>query len=422
MKTSNPLKRDRYTSPLKKPISAIPMIPGDGLKDVLSGVSSTCVISGTRYGIVNGIVTQFAVNQPSIEDYGLRCCPAFTQLAQKTEDLSTWSKTASTVSVDGLIRGVNRLLIADTNVTGAHYIERDTPFGTVTDNTYTNISCVAKYNGRNLRLYILTKNNLAKTIFFDLKNGNIYSQESNTFASMIPLGNGYYRCFFSVLHGTGATTIASNILLTNDSFNTSYAGDASKGIFISELSYTNTTIPFIPPYVPNNTSGSISYVSEAATATTGVSFDLDDVKLARLKTALRGPNAQGHLELDLLLNFNKEWKTTNTQIISVNNDPTGDFLYYAVSGLGWSMYDTAANKATSAMSSFSVGQSIKFVLDWGSHSTGQKMRITVNGVKSALANFSGSFGTQDMRFFYNNTVHAGWIKKDSLKIFDRPRW
>ena len=72
--------------------------------------------------------------------------------------------------------------------------------------------------------------------------------------------------------------------------------------------------------------------------------------------------------------------------------------------------------------SITRGQIIRLSVDFGTHSTGQKMRTTVNGVKSSLVDFSGSFGSQDLRFFFGNTVHAGWIKKDSLKIYDRPRW
>ena len=397
---------------------------GSSLVDMVTGVNASCAIPGIRYGIVNGSVTAFAANQPAIEDNGLRACPAFTQLAQKTEDLSTWTKVASTVSVDGSIMGVNRLFIADTKETGAHYVEKTTPFGSVSDNSYTNISCIAKYNGRNLRLFVLTKNNLTKTIFFNLKNGNIYSQESDTFSSIIPIGNGYYSCFFSVLHGTGATTIASNILLTDDSFNTSYAGDISKGIFISKLSYTNTSIPLIPPYVPNNTTGSISVVSEAATPTTGTSFDLDNALLARLKTALRWPNAQGHIELTFKSNTDSSWWANSSvyNILSVNNTAASLLYINKDSGGAVTFRATDGTNVSSLTQGLTVGSTYKISVDWGTYGAGQKIRITVNGVKSSLVDCGVSLGAEDLRFFDLSTIHIGWIVKDSLKLFERPRW
>lgn len=51
---------------------------GNNLFDGVTGTTAACSISGARWGIVNGVVTQFAVNQTPVEDDGLRGCPAFT--------------------------------------------------------------------------------------------------------------------------------------------------------------------------------------------------------------------------------------------------------------------------------------------------------------------------------------------------------
>lgn len=329
MKTSNPLKRNKYNK--NRPSFFTSMIPGDGLKDVVSGVNAVCSISGTRYGIVNNTVTQFAVNQPPIEDTGLRGCPAFTQYFLNNEAPVTQSITLAAGSYCLWIEG----------------------------------SGSATFNG-------LTTTTGVPKVF------------------------------------TLASGFTGNCVIT---------GTVTKCMLNSGL--------FPAPFSPTQ-GATKSFVSEAATATTGTSFDLDDVKLARLKTALRGPNAQGHLELTFKSNVASGWLANSTalNLFTVNNNNVGGGVYYWKNSSGVLSFRFSDNTNLSELTgiALSIGQIFKISLDWGTHSTGQKMRLTVNGVRSALANFSGSFGTQDLRFFFTNTFHAGWIVKDSLKIMDRPQW
>lgn len=331
MKTSNPLKRNKYSK--NRPAFYTSMIPGDGFKDIVSGVSAVCSISGTRYGIVNGVVTQFAVNQPPIEDNGLRGCPAFTQYFLNNEAPVTQSIT----------------LAAGT--------------------------------------YCLWIDGSGSAIFNGL-----------TATAGVP------KVF------TLASGFTGNCVIT---------GTVTKAMLNSGL--------FPAPFSP--TEGvTKSFVSEAATSTTGTSFDLDNALLARLKTALRGPNAQGHLELTFKSNIDSGWATLYPALVTTifcagDLATRGLNIYrYTASTVVVRCVGAGASSPAEVIQAITPAQILKIVIDWGTHSTGQKMRITVNGVKSSLVSFSGSFGDKDLRFFFGNTVHAGWIVKDSLKVMDRPIW
>lgn len=435
MKTSNPLKRNKYIPPFKKPISVMPMIPGGTLKDVLAGVNATTSISGTRYGIVNGVVTQFAANKPPIEDYGLRGCPAFTQLCNQSETLTdaAWGKgNFLTPTIYETFQGQNIWNLTENTVINVVHQLNQVIFSGISDNSVIGCSIIAKYHGRKAYFVVAAKDGTYKTCRMNLQAG-VVETSSGAAASITPLGDGYYRLFFAANVLAGASTVGFNIQPHNGTSN-QYTGDGVSGIYIGQPTYINfgvNGVPFIPPYLPNNTNGSISVVSEAATATTGMSFDLDDAKLARLKTSLRGPSAQGHLELEFVSNVDSSWLPNGADfyanIFSCENLNVRGLLFRKSSvdnSLVWRLTDVSGSPQTITVgvSSVSVGQLFKLFLDYGTHSTGQKMRITVNGVKSALANFSGSFGGQDLRFFFANTSHAGWIVKDSLKISEKPQW
>lgn len=417
-----------------RPLFRPEILPGREFKDTVSGVTPVTSISGTRYGVVNNTVTQFEVNQPHLEDDGLRGCPAFTQLCQQSETLTdaVWVKSRSAISVlSETLNGMTLWNFYETVTTGVHQLFQTAAFGAIADNSVIGLVHTVKSNGRNIQIYAKLKN--GSTVYvgnINLTTGVTTSIRAGSIVIALDKGNGFYQIFATVPVGVGATSPFIYIGLLNGSTE-SYTGDGVSGVYTSQPTFINfgvNGIPFIPPYVPNNTTGSISVVSEASTATTGMSFDLDGINLSRLKTALRGPNAQGHLELEFVSNFDSGWLPsgvgTNINILSVNNNNVIGSVYYQKSSggvLAWKNYDGIYD-TTVASTGIVVGQSFKISLDWGTHSTGQKMRLTVNGVKSALANFSGSFGSQDLRFFFGNAIHAGWIVNDSLKVMDRPQW
>ena len=518
--------------------------PGKNLFDKITKTVATSIISGIRYGIVGGVVTQFAANQPPIEDTGLRGCPAFTQLAKQSESLTdaSWGRSNTLTPIaSGTFEGSNVWFIAESTATGFHTtLYQATALSGLSENSIVGFSFIFKSVNRKIYARIINKDNLYLTARINNETGVVETVSSGLSVNVQRLTDAFFRVFISASVGVGASTALGRIdICSNDQ--ASYTGDGVSGIYLGHPTYINfgvSGVPFIPPYVPNNTSGSISVVSEAATATTGTSFDLDDAKLAKLKTALRGagvgPNlwgipgllapwvdngthyvcdgtnnnatvscagvlstgklydiefttgavtsgtlamlvggvnvfsgtpvasttykvrtstivtgtnitftnvnafigqirkdivvkevqAQGHLELEFVSNVNSMWLANNTiiNIFSLNNNYT-QCLFFKKDSLGNNTVrvEDQANAAFLSLSP-AITQIYKIFLDFGTHSTGQKMRITVNGVKSALTNFSGSFGIQDLKLFFGNTVHAGWIKKDSLKIGNKPKW
>lgn len=418
-----------------RPIFRPEILPGNDFKDKVTGVPAVCSTPGTRYGIVNNIVTQFSVNQPPIEDDGLRGCPAFTQFCTYTESLTTnWTPVNIAVVNNGLFQNqALNSLIENTSVNVIHGLTR--PAFTAPDDSVIGLRFVCGAIGsRMLQLKALLKTNSWVVLCrVNFASGTIININAATIATAItPLGQGLYDVFVAYRVGTGGTSPRTSPELYNGTSEI-YTGDGVSGVYFCQPTYINfgvNAVPYVPPYIPNNTSGSISVVTEAATSTTGTSFDLDDVKLSRLKTALRGPNAQGHLELTFKSNVNSgqfPYASNNFDFgLLTNNDAIIGILFFRkaiVTGLNLFIFRASATEyAEVSVNDFSPGQIFKISLDWGPHSTSSKMRLTVNGVKSSLANFSGSFGTQDLRFFFGNTVHAGWIVKDSFKIMDRPQW
>lgn len=405
-------------------------IPGGVLKDSITGVPAVTSISGTRCGIVNGVVTQFVANQPPIEDNGLRGCPAFTQLCKVSEDLTaaSWSKNKIlTPTIAGTFQGSNLWNIISSVETGTHSIIQTGGFTGVAHNSVIGQSFVFKsVGGMSIQLIMYAKDATYPVLANVSSSGVISEKNALAFVSVEDLGGGYFRILSAMSCGVGA----SNPYIYAQMYNgttASFLGDGSSGFLMSQpmlINFGVSGVPFIPPYVPNNTTGSISVVSETAAAPTGTSFDLDDPKLARLKTALRGLNAQGHLKITIRSNTSSSWWLNSSvfNVLSVNNVIANLIYLNKDSGGIVSFRMTDGANAASVTQALSIGAEYNLSLDWGTHPTGQKMRLTVNGVKSALVNFSGSFGTQDLRFFYANTVHAGWIVKDSLKITDKPQW
>lgn len=396
------IMKNLFTSHMRNPtaeedyIFYMQSIPGDGLKDSITGVPAVTSISGTRYGVVNGVVTQFDVNQPPIEDDGLRGCPAFTQYVTETENYNgtLWAN----VSGDTLSTPGGNRLVYGGGAINDYLIE-----------TYPSIP-----GGTASKIMMLVANVSASTYpqTFRLKNtqGGVKDNFSDDIILIKP-----EKLFFRVVNepstGTGVQSVG--IIKSSD--------DSPFNINISlNLAEAN----FIYPYTPNDTTSFVSFVSEVATSSTGSSFDLDDTKLARLKDTLIGPNAQGHLDITVESNTDSSWWANSSvyNILSVNNTAASLLYVNKDSGGDVTFRTTDGTNIASVSQALTVGTTYKISVDWGTHSTGQKMRLTVNGVRSSLRDFSGAFGTQDLRFLFGNTVHAGWIVKDSLRIMDKPIW
>ena len=115
--------------------------------------------------------------------------------------------------------------------------------------------------------------------------------------------------------------------------------------------------------------------------------------------------------------------STALNLFTTDNNNVGGGLYYWKNSSGVLSFRSSDNTNLAEITgvALTVGQTFKISIDYGTYTDGtQKMRITVNGVKSSVVAFSGSFGAQDLRFFFGNTVHAGYIR--NLSYSEKPVW
>lgn len=385
--------------------------------DMATGVGAVSSIPGTRYGIVNGVVTQFAADQPAIEDNGLRGCPAFT---------SKWFPESIGSDVSHSIEdGWNKVtLIANSG--GATFVRHlavpDPVVGEVSILQAVIKKGPSRYIGFRARRTggVAT---VAAVFDFNIGDFSVLNTHERLFVRNIA-PDIYHICLRYVAPDTAGIYFGMALC-------SSTGVENSTGLTIGDSVYfkslTCTIGDNITALGTPNPASVVSYVGETATSTLGTSFDLDNAKLTALKTALRGPNAQGHLEMLFKSNFNSEQILAGTtlNLLSVNNSLD---IFLAIrrasdGSMGVRIYDSTNFVTLLLPSGIAVGQTLKIIADWGYHpSGGLKMRLIVNGVQSTIANFSGSFGTQDLRFFFGNTLHAGWIVKDSFFISGVPQW
>lgn len=409
---------------------ALDIRPGYPLRDRVSGVDAICNIPGDRWGLVNGVLTRIPAYKPAVVDDGLRVCPAFTQLAQKTEDLtdSAWSKTNLSVPLlSAQVYGQNTFFMSETTTNGIHSLSKSAWFsGAAVDNSVIGISCIIKYSGRKIAIAFTKRDSTFARV--RTLNGVIENTDVGINASLKDIGDGYYSFFAAMNVGVGGAAPQAYLQLLNDANNTSYVGYIDKGLYVGHISFINfgvNGIPFIPPYVPNNTTGSISVASESATATTGISSDLDGIKLARLKNALRGPNAQGHLALTFKSHIDAAFfgsSAVDINLITVNNNIRLLFFSRLADGRTFiKSIDTGLHEVALQSAALETDGQYNIYLDYGTYTDGtQKMRITVNGVQSAITPFSGSFGFEDLCIGFGNTIDAFRIQ--SFVAYDRPQW
>lgn len=292
MRTSKPFIKNRNKLSASKPVFIPNLVPGNSLKDIVSQTGSTTSISGARWGIVNGVVAQFAENVPHVEDNGLRGCPAFTQLAKYSEDLTNaaWGKVLCSVSLHSTFQGKNIFkLVENLDTNAQHYLQQAGIFGLPADNSILGISIIAKKDTRSrVRIDFQDKNASYPMIAtIDLNTGLLGTPNSGTtYISIVPLGDDFYSIFLAANAGVGGSNNPRFRVMLDNGTTSQYNGDGVSGVYLGQPTYINfgvSGIPFIPPYVPNNTTSSVSVVSETATATTGTSFDLDDSKLVKFK-------------------------------------------------------------------------------------------------------------------------------------------
>jgi hypothetical protein len=185
-------------------------------------------------------------------------------------DNAYWTKTNITVTAnsttapDGTTTAES---ILETATTGQHQVFRNALI--TSSNTHVR-SVFAKPNGRNwLAIYGATGRS-----FFDLQNGVTGTVEAGYTASMIDVGNGWYRCILIGPAGTNSYAGLYNIANANNSI--SYAGDITKGLFIWGAQFEQRSAP--TAYTPTTTQPITNYIPALQTAASGMArFDHDPV-------------------------------------------------------------------------------------------------------------------------------------------------
>jgi hypothetical protein len=184
-------------------------------------------------------------------------------------DNAAWVKGDATINATN-IEAPNGTFTADflaENVTQNvfHFVRQTVSFL----QTFYTFSCYAKKNGRNIRLRVRTSiitGTVLAEAGFNLDDGTVFGTPTGT-ALTEDVGNGWYRCSIT-FEGSTVGTYQAGVILIDDSGNTNYPTDITKGAYLwgaqLELGDATTTykqtgaqIPSTIPLAANPTSNGL---------------------------------------------------------------------------------------------------------------------------------------------------------------------
>lgn len=136
----------------------------------------------------------------------------------------------------------------ETSATGLH--SQDTPdFTFLTGATYTAAFVFSSIGGRNAEIGFPVTLFTARFAKFTLSgNGAVYSTDAGVTASIEHLGGGFYLCKATSTCVSGASARVT-YFVNNDAYSRSYAGDITKGLYVTGFSLTlgsDQTLPYVP--------------------------------------------------------------------------------------------------------------------------------------------------------------------------------
>ena len=209
----------------------------------------------------DGILYQPAANAPVIEYdpttgacLGARIWGAVTNGHINSEDATLWSTPNNITLTANQGTAPNGTLTADryleTAVNGLHSQEGSV-FSFVSGVTYTYSLFVESIGGRNFEIAYPMVIAGASTRFarFNLTTGTVQGADAGITATITAYPNGRFRCAATVTATASASTRVLN-LINDESFNRTYAGDTSKGLFIWGAQINPGPLA---PYVPTTT-------------------------------------------------------------------------------------------------------------------------------------------------------------------------
>jgi prepilin-type N-terminal cleavage/methylation domain-containing protein len=222
-------------------------------KSLIDSVSGNNLVTFTRasggtYVGDDGLIKTATTNEPRFdhnpvtgESLGLLVEESRTNLLLRSEefDAAAWTKSGSTVGVNDVVAPDGALtadkLIEDAT-TALHFLGQNASF--LSGTTYTG-SVYLKASER-----IWTRVGFPASAFaasgrsasFDLSTGTVGQTQTGVTASIVDVGNGWYRCSITATANTTVSNstngLAVNVQTADSAVSQSYAGDGVSGIFI----------------------------------------------------------------------------------------------------------------------------------------------------------------------------------------------
>ncbi len=222
-----------------------------------------------------------------------------------------------------------------------------------TDNTF---STFVKANGRSFVGFITNANGITTNCVFDLSTGTVSSLGSYMSASITPLNNGWWRisATFNPSAGSGLSTWVG-LELYDDSNNSVYAGDTTKGIYTTGFQWELGS--FATSYIPTTTAA-VTRAKDFITIPTGSWYNqsagafFNDVSW---QTAT-GINYPMFFRVDDTTDnnrWNNFFKQSTSQVgVDAYNSATGQGSWLFNSSLSGSMKMAASQKLNSSNAAF----------------------------------------------------------------------
>jgi hypothetical protein len=268
---------------------------------------------------------------------------------------AAWTKGGSTVSTDTTTAPTGTTvadsLIEDSS-TGQHRVFRNAT-GTTNTNPYT-LSVFAKANTRT-RIYfgIAEGTTFVRqgNAVFDLSAGTVVSAVSGSggatggSATITPVGNGWYRCTYTLTLGGTDTTVFSDLNLVSTGTTITYTGDGTSGLFIWGAQLEAGAFP--TSYIPTTTTALTRAADVASVNTLSPWFNATEGTLYAQGILVGGPAAFPYQAA--LVGSN-----ANTDSIGINwSSPGGQMRFVTrVSSSGQADLNAGSNKT--AGSSYKV--------------------------------------------------------------------
>lgn len=148
--------------------------------------------------------------------------------------VAAWTPTALMITGNAIVNPVDNRVTAskllETSATSAHAV-----LHTATDQTVTTSYQVSSYvrpNGRNWVYLQYADGDLTHSCFYNVNSG-VLGTQTNCIGNIAAQSNGYYLCTFSFTTSTSITpTGAFTLQVSTDGATLSYAGDATKGLYV----------------------------------------------------------------------------------------------------------------------------------------------------------------------------------------------